>query len=108
KGRDLNENPQAALVFHWAQEPRRQVLVTGRVERLPGPESDEYYRSRPVGSRLAAWASHQSRPLVGREELEQAFIEDEASHGADGRVGRIADFRNAGDRGHERAAVEAV
>jgi pyridoxamine 5'-phosphate oxidase len=83
KGRELTENPHAALVFHWAQEPRRQVLVTGRVERLPGPESDEYYRSRPVGSRLAAWASRQSGPLGGREELEQAFAEAEAAYGED-------------------------
>jgi pyridoxamine 5'-phosphate oxidase len=83
KGRELTENPRAALVFHWAQEPRRQVLVTGRTERLPERESDEYYRSRPVGSRLAAWASHQSRPLGDRSELEQAFAEAEAAYGED-------------------------
>lgn len=83
KGRELVENPRAALVFHWAQEPRRQVLVTGRVERLPEPESDDYYRSRPVGSRLAAWASRQSSPLGDREELEQAFAEAEAAYGED-------------------------
>jgi pyridoxamine 5'-phosphate oxidase len=81
KGGELTENPRAALVFHWAQEPRRQVLVTGRTERLPERESDEYYRSRPVGSRLAAWASHQSRPLGDRTELEQAFAEAEAAYG---------------------------
>jgi pyridoxamine 5'-phosphate oxidase len=83
KGHELTENPSAALVFHWAQDPRRQVLVTGRTERIPGPESDEYYRSRPVGSRLAAWASSQSKPLAGRKELEQAFAEAEAAHGRD-------------------------
>jgi pyridoxamine 5'-phosphate oxidase len=83
KGRELSENPRAALVFHWAQEPRRQVLVTGRTERLPERESDEYYRSRPVGSRLAAWASRQSSPLGGRKELEHAFAEAEAAYGED-------------------------
>jgi pyridoxamine 5'-phosphate oxidase len=83
KGRELTENPHAALVFHWAQEPRRQVLVTGRTERLPERESDEYYRSRPVGSRLAAWASHQSRTLGDRAELEHAFAEAEAAYGED-------------------------
>ena len=83
KGRELTENPRAALVFHWAQEPRRQVLVTGRTERLPERESDEYYRSRPVGSRLAARASRQSSPLGDRKELEQAFAEAEAAYGDD-------------------------
>ena len=83
KGRELIENPRAGLVFHWAQEPRRQVLVTGRTERLPERESDEYYRSRPVGSRLAARASRQSSPLGDRKELEQAFAEAEAAYGDD-------------------------
>jgi pyridoxamine 5'-phosphate oxidase len=83
KGRELAENPRAALVFHWAQEPRRQVLVTGRVERIPEAESDAYYATRPVGSRLAAWASRQSRPISGREELERAYTEAEHAHGGD-------------------------
>jgi pyridoxamine 5'-phosphate oxidase len=83
KGRELTENPRAALVFHWAQEPRRQVLVRGRVTPLPPAESDEYFRTRPVGSRLAAWASRQSRPLVARNELEEAFAEAEAAYGDD-------------------------
>ena len=60
KGRELADNPRAALVFHWALDPRRQVLVTGRVERLAAEESDEYFRTRPHGSRLAAMASRQS------------------------------------------------
>jgi pyridoxamine 5'-phosphate oxidase len=81
KGRELAENPRAALVFHWAQEPRRQVLVAGRVSPLPEEESDEYFRTRPVGSRLAAWASRQSRPLAARDELERAFAEAEAAYG---------------------------
>jgi pyridoxamine 5'-phosphate oxidase len=83
KGRELTANPRAALVFHWAQEPRRQVLVTGSVEKIPEAESDAYYATRPVGSRLAAWASRQSRPIAGREELERAYAEAEEAHGDD-------------------------
>ena len=67
KGADLAANPRAALVFLWHTEPRRQVLVAGRVERLPDEESDAYFATRPSGSRLAAWASRQSTPLAGRD-----------------------------------------
>jgi pyridoxamine 5'-phosphate oxidase len=83
KGRELAENPRAALVFHWAQEPRRQVLVGGRVERLPKAESDEYWATRPLGSRLAAWASHQSERVPDREALERAYADAEAAYGDD-------------------------
>jgi pyridoxamine 5'-phosphate oxidase len=83
KGGELAQNPRAALVFHWAQQPRRQVLVSGRVERLPDAESDEYFATRPLGSRLAAWASQQSRPLPDRETLERAYADAEAAHGDD-------------------------
>jgi pyridoxamine 5'-phosphate oxidase len=83
KGRELAANPCAALVFHWAQEPRRQVLVTGTVQRIAEAESDAYYATRPVGSRLAAWASRQSRPISGREELERAYAEAQQAHGED-------------------------
>jgi pyridoxamine 5'-phosphate oxidase len=83
KGQELAANPRAALVFHWAQEPRRQVLVTGVVERISAPESDAYFATRPVGSRLAAWASRQSRPISGREELERAYAQAEQAHGED-------------------------
>jgi pyridoxamine 5'-phosphate oxidase len=83
KGRELAANARSALVFHWPQEPRRQVLVTGTVERISEAESDAYYATRPVGSRLAAWASRQSRPISGREELERAYAEAEQAHGED-------------------------
>ena len=83
KGRELTENPRAALVFHWAQEPRRQVLVGGRVEQLPDAESDEYWATRPLGSRLAAWASPQSRPLPSRATLERGYHDAEVTHGDD-------------------------
>lgn len=83
KGRELAENPRAALVFHWAQDPRRQVLVNGRVERLPDGESDAYFSTRPTGSRLAAWASQQSSPLPDRETLERAYVQASEEHGGD-------------------------
>ena len=67
KGRELAENPRAALVFYWG-ELERQVRVEGRVSRVLEEESDAYYASRPRGSRLGAWASAQSR-YVGRREL---------------------------------------
>ncbi len=70
KGRELAENPVAALVFHWA-ELQRQVRVTGAVERVPHDESDAYFQSRPRGSRLGAWASAQSAVLAGRAPLEE-------------------------------------
>lgn len=74
KGRDLIENPQAALVFHWATL-QRQVCIQGRVEALSGEDSDEYFATRPVGSRLAAWASAQSEVLADRAELERRVEE---------------------------------
>jgi pyridoxamine 5'-phosphate oxidase len=49
------------------------VRIEGRVERVPAEEAEEYFRSRPLGSRLAAWASPQSRPLTGRDELERLY-----------------------------------
>ena len=82
KGRELADNPRAALVFHWALAPRRQVLVTGRVERLAAEESDEYFRTRPHGSRLAAMASRQST-VVNREDLDRAVAELEREHPGD-------------------------
>jgi pyridoxamine 5'-phosphate oxidase len=72
KGGELEANPHAALLFHW-QPLGRQVRVEGRVERVPAEESEAYFRSRPHGSRLAAWASPQSRPLADRDELERLY-----------------------------------
>jgi pyridoxamine 5'-phosphate oxidase len=74
KGRELEINPRAALVFYWA-ELERQVRIEGTVERLPADESDAYFRSRPHGSQLGAWASPQSRVVAGREALEQQLQE---------------------------------
>jgi pyridoxamine 5'-phosphate oxidase len=73
KGRELAENPRAALVFHWP--PERQVRVTGTVELLDDHASDEYWASRPRASQLGAWASPQSEIIAGREELESRLAE---------------------------------
>src|SRR5437016_9586674 len=59
KGHELAENPRAAVVFYWS-ELERQVCIAGDVSKLPESESEAYFRSRPRGSRLAAWASKQS------------------------------------------------
>jgi pyridoxamine 5'-phosphate oxidase len=69
KGRELAENPVAALVFHWV-ELHRQVRITGAVEKVSHEESDAYFQSRPRGSRLGAWTSKQSSVLSGRAPLE--------------------------------------
>ncbi len=78
KGGELEQNPQAALVFFWV-ELERQVRVEGRVERAAPEESDAYFASRPLGSQIGAWASAQSRVIAGREPLERrtAELEDE-------------------------------
>jgi pyridoxamine 5'-phosphate oxidase len=74
KGRDLAVNPRAALVFYW--DPLgRQVRIEGDVRRLDRADSEAYFRSRPRGSRIAAWASAQSRAIAGRDSLEAAFEE---------------------------------
>ena len=71
KAADIQANPVAALVFHWAVL-HRQVRARGRVARLREEASDAYFRRRPLGHRLAAWASPQSRVLEGREDLIRA------------------------------------
>ena len=68
KGQDIEANPHAALVFFWT-ELERQVRIEGRVEKLPDEESDAYFASRPLDSRIGAWASDQSRELSSRAAL---------------------------------------
>lgn len=68
KGRELDENPQAALVLHW-KSLRRQIRVRGQVTREDGPRADAYFASRSLKSRLGAWASDQSQPLQSRTAL---------------------------------------
>lgn len=68
KGLELGSNPHAAAVFFW-DHLGRQIRIEGPVEPLPEAQSDAYFASRPVSSRLGAWASHQSQPLDSRDDL---------------------------------------
>ncbi len=68
KGRELSAHPQAALQFHWV-ELERVVRIEGRVERVSDAESDAYFASRPLTSRIGAWASEQSRVIPSRTTL---------------------------------------
>ena len=72
KGKELAENPNAALVFYW-RELDRQVRITGQVSRVSRENSNNYFQSRPVGSRLAALASRQSEVIPDRKILEDRF-----------------------------------
>ena len=65
KGHELAANPQACLLFFWP-ELERQVRIDGAVERTSAQESDEYFRSRPLPSRIGAWASPQSQVISGK------------------------------------------
>jgi len=72
KGRELHSNPHAALVFHW-HELERQVRIEGQALRVSAEESDAYFQSRPVLSRLSAWASRQSDVIPSRQSLEASY-----------------------------------
>jgi len=81
KGRHLEKNPNAALVFYW-MEVERQIRIQGRVIKTSRKESAEYFHTRPAGAQLGAWASHQSQVIDGRrvldarlEEMKQRFAE---------------------------------
>lgn len=74
KGRELDANPQAALVFFWPAL-ERQVRIAGVVSKLGREESEAYFHSRPRGHQLGAWASHQSEILPNREVLDQRLQE---------------------------------
>jgi len=74
KGLELTNNPQAALVFWWAQL-ERQVRICGTVDQVSADESDKYFYSRPLNSRLGAWASEQSQAIASRDILEQRLQE---------------------------------
>lgn len=80
KGLDLAANPRAALLFFWP-ELERQVEIDGRVERVSEADSDEYFRSRPLPSRLGAWASPQSQPISGKTWLLARATEMGLRHG---------------------------
>ena len=82
KGQELAQQPAAALQFHWV-ELERVVRIEGRVGKTSEAESDAYYASRPLGSRIGAWVSPQSRVIASRAALEQATAEAQARLGDD-------------------------
>jgi pyridoxamine 5'-phosphate oxidase len=111
KGRELDANPRAALLFH---RPGIQVRVERRVERVPAEESDAYWASRPAGSRRSAAASRQSEPIGSREELEAAVSAQPAEPERPARWGGyrlVPDtyefWRHRDDRLHERHLFRA-
>ncbi|THH01565.1 hypothetical protein EW026_g1151 [Hermanssonia centrifuga] len=82
KSKELLENPHAALAWYW-KEVSRQVRVVGRVEKITKEESEEYFKSRPLGSRLGAWASEQSK-VIAEGEVAGRLKDVEARFGVDG------------------------
>jgi pyridoxamine 5'-phosphate oxidase len=79
KGMELEANPHASLVFYWATLDR-QVRINGAVSKVTRQESEDYFRTRPLDSRLSAWASKQSRVIPSREVLETAMRELEEKY----------------------------
>jgi pyridoxamine 5'-phosphate oxidase len=79
KAGELETNPECALLFYWG-ELERQVRVEGTVSRISEQESDEYFASRPRGSRLGTWASEQSLPVEDRSVLEERVRELETEY----------------------------
>jgi pyridoxamine 5'-phosphate oxidase len=77
KGRELAENPRAAMLIH---SPGRQIRVEGRVVEVSAEESDAYWATRPRGSQIAASVSTQSEPIESREALEERFAQLDAAH----------------------------
>jgi len=82
KGRELETNPRAALLFYW-REPGRQVRIEGAVERTSREDSEAYFRTRPVAARFSALASPQSEPVESRADLEARVAEAQARFGDD-------------------------
>jgi pyridoxamine 5'-phosphate oxidase len=80
KGRQMEANPRAAVVFHW-KSLKRQVRVRGLIEPVSDAEADAYFQSRDRGARIGAWASQQSRPLEDRLALEKRIAEYAAKFG---------------------------
>jgi pyridoxamine 5'-phosphate oxidase len=82
KGREIDANPYGALLFHWV-ELERQVRIEGRIEKISAEDSDRYFASRPLASRIGAWASEQSAELSDRSVLEAREAEFSARYGED-------------------------
>ena len=79
KARAIDAESRTTLLFPW-YPMERQVMVTGRAERIPDSESDLYFATRPYGSQIGAWASHQSEVLAYRHELQSRFDENSARY----------------------------
>lgn len=82
KARELAENPNAALLFFWSHL-QRQVRIEGQIEKVSREESEAYFKTRPHGSQIGAWASDQSAPIKNRAALEKRFAAFEEKFGAD-------------------------
>lgn len=79
KGCEIAGNPNVAMVFYWPDQ-ERQVCIAGQASKIPSTESEAYFKSRPRGSRLAAWASRQSEVIENREVLESQWRELQAKY----------------------------
>ena len=100
KGLELEANPYASLLFFW-DHLNRQVRMRGRVAKVSPAESDEYFKSRPIGSQIGAWASAQSQPAESRRALEQSYQQAQQRFG-EGPVPRPEHW------GGYRVAVERI
>ena len=80
KGKEMEENPKAALVFFW-KELERQVRIEGNIEKIEAKDSDAYFNSRPIGSRIGAWASPQSQVIGNRKNIEENAAAVQAKFG---------------------------
>jgi pyridoxamine 5'-phosphate oxidase len=82
KGKELDENPRACLLFYWSAV-WRQVRIEGSVEQVSDEESEDYFQTRPLGSKIGAWASNQSEVIESREVLEQRYADLSERYGED-------------------------
>jgi pyridoxamine 5'-phosphate oxidase len=81
KAKQLDANAAACLVFLWS-DLERQVRIEGKVDKVSTSESEAYFASRPLGARIAAWASAQSEPVAGRDALERSLAEMKFRYGS--------------------------
>jgi pyridoxamine 5'-phosphate oxidase len=82
KGKELDENPRACLLFYWSKV-WRQVRIEGSVDQVSEEESEDYFQTRPLGSKIGAWASNQSEVVESRDALEQRYADLSERYGED-------------------------